>query len=85
MLVTVDTDHLDLVHNTEVLEAALNELPTGWVSITGKAGGIHKRLSMSCILTMTVHSMSQMLSSMTGRTSPSGCTISCWRSTLGID
>ena len=31
MLVTVDTDRLDLVHNTEVLEAALNELPTGWI------------------------------------------------------
>lgn len=31
MLVTVDTDHIDLVHNTEVLEAALDELPTGWI------------------------------------------------------
>lgn len=31
MLVTVDTDHIDLVHNTEVLEAALNELPAGWI------------------------------------------------------
>ncbi len=31
MLVTVDTDHIDLVHNTEVLEAALNELPSGWI------------------------------------------------------
>lgn len=31
MLVTVDTDHMDLVHNTEVLEAALDELPSGWV------------------------------------------------------
>lgn len=29
MLVTVDTDHIDLVHNTEVLEAALDELPAG--------------------------------------------------------
>lgn len=39
-----------------------------WVN--GKAGGIHKRLLMSCILTtrrtMTVHRMSQRLSSMTG-------------------
>lgn len=31
MLVTVDTDHIDLVHNTEVLEAALGELPAGWI------------------------------------------------------
>lgn len=31
MLVTVDTDHIDLVHNTEVLEAALNDLPAGWI------------------------------------------------------
>lgn len=31
MLVTVDTDHIDLVHNTEVLEAALDALPSGWV------------------------------------------------------
>lgn len=31
MLVTVDTEHIDLVHNTEVLEAALNELPAGWI------------------------------------------------------
>lgn len=31
MLVTVDTDHIDLVHNTEVLEAALNNLPSGWI------------------------------------------------------
>lgn len=31
MLVTVDTDHIDLVHNTEVLEAALDVLPSGWV------------------------------------------------------
>ena len=31
MLVTVDTDHIDLVHNTEVLEAALDELPSGWI------------------------------------------------------
>lgn len=31
MLVTVDTDHIDLVYNTEVLEAALNELPAGWI------------------------------------------------------
>nr|DAD88424.1 MAG TPA: hypothetical protein [Siphoviridae sp. ctLfk13] len=31
MLVTVDTGHIDLVHNTEVLEAALNELPAGWI------------------------------------------------------
>ena len=31
MLVTVDTDHMDLVHNTEVLEAALDELPAGWI------------------------------------------------------
>lgn len=31
MLVTVDTDYIDLVHNTEVLEAALNELPAGWI------------------------------------------------------
>ena len=31
MLVTVDTDHIDLVHNTEVLKAALDELPAGWI------------------------------------------------------
>lgn len=31
MLVTVDTDYIDLVHNTEVLEAALDELPAGWI------------------------------------------------------
>lgn len=31
MLVTVDTEHIDLVHNTEVLEAALDELPAGWI------------------------------------------------------
>lgn len=31
MLVTVDTDNVDLVHNTEVLEAALDELPAGWI------------------------------------------------------
>lgn len=31
MLVTVDTEHIDLVHNTEVLEAALAELPNGWI------------------------------------------------------
>lgn len=31
MLVTVDTACIDLVHNTEVLEAALNELPAGWI------------------------------------------------------
>lgn len=31
MLVTVDTDHVDLVNNTEVLEAALGELPAGWI------------------------------------------------------
>lgn len=31
MLVTVDTDQIDLVHNTEVLEAALDELPAGWI------------------------------------------------------
>lgn len=31
MLVTVDTEYIDLVHNTEVLEAALNELPAGWI------------------------------------------------------
>lgn len=31
MLVTVDTEHIDLVHNTEVLEAALDELPSGWI------------------------------------------------------
>ena len=30
MLVTVDTGLIDLVHNTEVLEAALNDLPAGW-------------------------------------------------------
>ena len=28
---TVDTEHIDLVHNTEVLEAALDELPAGWI------------------------------------------------------
>ena len=31
MLVTVDTGHIDLVHNLEVLEAALDELPAGWI------------------------------------------------------
>ena len=31
MLVTVDTEYIDLVHNTEVLEAALDELPAGWI------------------------------------------------------
>lgn len=31
MLVTVDTDYIDLVHNTEVLEAALDVLPAGWI------------------------------------------------------
>lgn len=31
MLVTVDTENLDLVHNTDVLEAALDELPAGWI------------------------------------------------------
>lgn len=31
MLVTVDTEHIDLVHNTEVLEAALDELSAGWI------------------------------------------------------
>lgn len=31
MIVSVDTDHIDLVHNTEVLEAALDELPAGWI------------------------------------------------------
>ena len=31
MLVTVDTEHIDLVHNTEVLEAALDELPAGCI------------------------------------------------------
>jgi hypothetical protein len=31
MLVTVDTEHIDLVHNTEVLEAALDELLAGWI------------------------------------------------------
>ena len=31
MLVTVDTEHIDLVHNTEVIEAALDELPAGWI------------------------------------------------------
>lgn len=31
MLVTVDTGLIDLVHNTEVLEAALDALPSGWV------------------------------------------------------
>lgn len=31
MLVTVDTENIDLVHNTEVLEAALDELPAGWI------------------------------------------------------
>ena len=31
MLVTVDTDDIDLVHNTEVLEAALTELDNGWI------------------------------------------------------
>ena len=31
MLVTVDTEHINLVYNTEVLEAALDELPAGWI------------------------------------------------------
>lgn len=31
MLVTVDTNYIDLVHNTEVLEVALGELPAGWI------------------------------------------------------
>lgn len=31
MLVTVNTDWIDLVHNTEVLEAALDVLPAGWI------------------------------------------------------
>lgn len=31
MLVTIDIEHIDLVHNTEVLEAALDELPAGWI------------------------------------------------------
>lgn len=31
MIVSVDTDLIDLVHNTEVLEAALDELPAGWI------------------------------------------------------
>lgn len=31
MLVTVDTDDIDLVHNTEVLEATLVELDSGWI------------------------------------------------------
>lgn len=31
MLVTVDTKHIDLVHNTEVLEAALGDLAAGWI------------------------------------------------------
>lgn len=31
MLVTVDTEYIDLVHNTEVLESALNTLPPGWI------------------------------------------------------
>ena len=35
MLITVDTDHIDLVHNTEVLEAALVELPAGWIVDVG--------------------------------------------------
>jgi len=31
MLVTVDAGHIDLVHNTEVLNAALDALPAGWI------------------------------------------------------
>lgn len=31
MLVTVDTDYIDLVHNMEVLVAALDVLPAGWI------------------------------------------------------
>lgn len=31
MLVTVDTDDIDLVHNTEVLEATLVDLGNGWI------------------------------------------------------
>lgn len=31
MLVTVDTEYIDLVHNTEVLEAAIDALPAGWI------------------------------------------------------
>ena len=32
MLVTIDTDCIDLVHNTEVLESALSQLPYGWIA-----------------------------------------------------
>lgn len=32
MLVTVDTEYIDLVHNMEVLEAALSQLPAGWIA-----------------------------------------------------
>lgn len=32
MQVTIDTKYIDLVHNTEVLEAALDELPSGWIA-----------------------------------------------------
>lgn len=32
MLVTVDTGYIDLVHNTEVLESALSQLPPGWIA-----------------------------------------------------
>lgn len=31
MLVTADTDNIDLIHNTELLEAALDELAAGWI------------------------------------------------------
>lgn len=31
MLVTVDTNDIDLVHNTEVLEASLVNLDNGWI------------------------------------------------------
>ena len=31
MLVTVDTNVVDLVHNTKVLESALSQLPAGWI------------------------------------------------------
>lgn len=31
MIVSIDTDCIDLVHNTEVLKAALDNLPAGWI------------------------------------------------------
>lgn len=47
MLVAVDTDYIDLVHNTEVLEAALDELPAGWI--------VDVEFFRRCIRVMVIH------------------------------